>query len=241
MTGPDDLGSFYDETYAHEGEEAEHWRQWRLLNAEIKVDKIVTLWRGAPPRAICEVGCGDGVILAQLSDRGFGEAFDGFEVSVEAVEIAKRNPAFRRIEPYDGQRLPVRRRRYDLGILSHVLEHVPDPRALLAETARACQKVIVEVPLEDNVSARRPSKVAEFERIGHMQRFSRGAMRELAADVGLRVDGEISDALTKEHQQFRTPGRARRRSGRCAKARCAFAPPLARRLFTVHYTALLTR
>jgi SAM-dependent methyltransferase len=241
MTDHDDLGSFYDETYAHEGEEAEHWRQWRLLNAEIKVDKIVALWRGAPPQTICEVGCGDGVILAQLHDRGFGEAFDGFEVSVEAVEIAKRNPAFRRIEPYDGQRLPVPDDSYDLGILSHVLEHVPDPRALLAETARACQRVIVEVPLEDNVSARRPRKVAEFERIVHMQRFSRGAMRELAADVGLRVDGEISDALTKEHQQFLNPGPKGAAKWAVREGAMRVAPPLARRLFTVHYTALLTR
>src|SRR4029077_3028128 len=60
MTDHDDLGSFYDETYAHEGEEAEHWRQWRLLNAEIKVDKIVALWRGAPPPAICGGGGGAG-------------------------------------------------------------------------------------------------------------------------------------------------------------------------------------
>jgi SAM-dependent methyltransferase len=240
MTGHD-LGAFYDEKYAHEGAEAEHWEQWRLLNARIKADKIEQLWRGERPGPVCEVGCGDGAVLAQLADRRFGEEFDGFEVSPEAAAIAARNPLFRRIESYDGHRLPVPDDSYDLGVLSHVLEHVPDPLALLRETARACRRVIVEVPLEDNMSARRPRKVAESHRIGHLQRFARGDMRELAADAGLRVDGEIVDALTKEHQQFLTPGTKGAAKWAVRAGTTLVAPPIARRLFTVHYTALLTR
>ena len=239
MTGHD-LGAFYDDAYGHEGEEAGHWEQWRLLNARIKVDKIVRLWRGEPPRTVCEVGCGDGAVLAELVNVGFGEEFDGFEVSPEAAAIAARNPTFRRIEPYDGHHLPVGDDTYDLGILSHVLEHVPDPLLLLRETARACERVIVEVPLEDNMSARRPRKVAEAHRIGHLQRFSRGDMRELAAEAGLRVDGEIVDALTKDHQQFLNPGAKGAAKWAVRAGTTRVAPPLARRLFTVHYTALLT-
>jgi SAM-dependent methyltransferase len=240
MTG-DDLGTFYDETYAHDGEEAQHWEQWRLLNARIKVEKIVALWRGDPPVAVCEVGCGDGAILAQLADQRFGEVFDGFEVSPEAAAIAARNPLFRRIESYDGLHLPVPDDSYDLGILSHVLEHVPGPLALLRETARTCRRVVVEVPLEDNMSARRPRKIAEAHRIGHLQRFSRGDMRELAAEAGLRVDGEVVDPLTKEHQQFLTPGAKGAAKWAVRAGTTRVAQPIARRLFTVHYTALLTR
>ena len=91
---------------------------------------------------------------------------------------------------------------YDLGILSHVLEHVHDPAVLLAETARVCSAVIVEVPLEDNVSARRPAKRAHALEIGHLQRFSRAEMHEVVARAGLRVSAELSDPLPREVHRY---------------------------------------
>ena len=88
--------------------------------------------------------------------------FDGFELSAPAAELARRAlPDARRIEPYDGSEVPAEDGAYDLAILSHVLEHVPVPGPLLAEAARVAHEVIVEVPLEDNRSARRPEKRAE--------------------------------------------------------------------------------
>jgi SAM-dependent methyltransferase len=236
-----DLPSFYDATYAHEGAEAEHWEQWRKLTARGKADHITALWSGAPPRTVCEVGCGDGAILAELARRGFGETFDGFEVSPQAAALAAHRAELRRVEAYDGEHLPVADLTYDLGILSHVLEHVPDPLAVLREAARACRIVVIEVPLEDNLSARRAGKTAEAQRIGHLHRFSRAQMRALAPQAGLRVHGDMVDALGKAHHQFLTPGAPGAIKWAVRAGALRVAPPLALRLFTVHYTALLAR
>ena len=90
-----------------------------------------------PPRVVAEVGCGDGVLLELMAARGLGESHHGYEISEKAVAIATERLGPGAVERFDGEHLPVADRAYDLGVLSHVLEHVPDPMPLLRETARA--------------------------------------------------------------------------------------------------------
>jgi hypothetical protein len=63
-------------------------------------------------------------------------------------------------------------------------------------------------------------------------------VHRLAADTGLRVARELSDALPLEVHRFHGGGRAKW-AVRAGTLR--IAPPLARRLFTVHHAALLVR
>jgi SAM-dependent methyltransferase len=231
-----DLAEFYDDAYSHTGTEAERWAHWRALSARGKADHVIAL-HPQSPAVVCEVGCGDGALLAELAGRGYGREHVGFEVSPEAARIASGRPELR-VSAFDGEHIPEADGAFDLGVLSHVLEHVPDPAALLRETARVCREVVAEVPLEDNVSARRPAKVAEAQRIGHLQRFSRADVHALAAAAGLRVAGELSDALPLEVHRFHGGGRTKW-AVRAGLLRVA--APLARRLFTVHHAVLLVR
>ncbi|MGH2967779.1 MAG: hypothetical protein ACRDK0_01765, partial [Solirubrobacteraceae bacterium] len=101
--------------------------------------------------------------------------------------------------------------------------------------------VLVEVPLEANRSAARPAKRAEAARIGHLHAFDRGAVRDLLAGAGLRVQGELSDPLPYEHHAFF--GHRRRAAAKWAVRAAAhrLAPRAAERLFTVHYALLARR
>jgi SAM-dependent methyltransferase len=212
-----------------------------------KADHVLALCAraGLRPQSTLEVGCGDGALLCELRRRGFGGRLAGFEIAPAAVAIAREREEIERVELYDGRRLPAQDGAYELGILSHVLEHVHEPAALLAETARVCGAVLVEVPLEDNASARRSAKRAHAAEVGHLHRLSRAAARRIVRDAGLRVAGELEDPLALEVHRFLASARPGVAPQIAASAKWALrtgshrlAPALARRAFTVHYACL---
>jgi SAM-dependent methyltransferase len=239
-----DLIRFYDEAYTADPAQAAIYARWRALGALGKADHVIELCERAEVRAksTLEVGCGDGALLCELHARGFGGTLSGVEITDAAVAIARERAQIESVARYDGERLPYADGSYDLGILSHVLEHVPDPSALLAEVARACRAVLVEVPLEANVSARRSGKREHAAEVGHLQRLDRDAARAIVARAGLEIACELEDALPLSAHRFFAAG-ARARSQATAKwaVRSSLhhvAPTLARRLFTVHYACL---
>jgi SAM-dependent methyltransferase len=242
--GSAELRDVYEQQYAATGDDARRYGAWRQLCAAGKADHVVALIAAlpAPPRTVVEVGCGDGVLLAELARRGVGERRDGFDISERAVGYAAGRPEVDVAARFDGRTLPVADRAYDLGVLSHVLEHVPDPLPLLRETARACAAVVVEVPLEDNLSASRPAAQAGREAIGHLHRFARGDVAELAAEAGLRVAADLADPLPLAVHRFfaESPAARAKATLKATARRAAFsvAPCRAERLFTLHYAAL---
>src|SRR3954463_28894 len=197
---------FYDEAYSQaDPAAAQGYGEWRALSARTKADHVVALLRraGMRPRTLVEIGCGAGSLLAELVARGVAPELAGFDLSAAAIDIARGHdlPGVR-FEVFDGARVPVADRTYDVAVISHVLEHVPEPAPLLAEAARVASWVLVEVPLEANRSAARPAKRAEAARIGHIQFFDRATVRALCAGAGLAVRAELGDPLSYEHHAF---------------------------------------
>ena len=240
----DQLVRFYDESYARQGADAQLYADWRALGAKGKADHVVRLCRQANihPSKILDVGCGDGALLSELRRRRFGQVLEGVEITEAAVRIARERAEIDSVRFYDGAHLEFPDAAFDLGIVSHVLEHVPDPAALLAEVGRACKAVVMEVPLEANISARRESKREHAEEVGHLQRLDRDSAREIVSGAGMRVAGELEDALPLAAQSFFARTSAQKATATVKwGARTSLhllAPPLARRLFTVHYACL---
>jgi SAM-dependent methyltransferase len=238
------LISFYERGYSLPDSDAARYGAWRALSAVGKAAHVIALCRAADlsPASTLDVGCGDGALLCELRRRGFGGRLTGLEITEAAVAIAGERAEIDAVERYDGEHVPAPDASYDLGILSHVLEHVTDPAALLAEVGRVCRAVVIEVPLEANISARRDSKREHAHEVGHLQRLDREAMRGLIARAGMRRVGELEDPLSLEvHRFFATSGAARARSTLKWAARAGLhtaAPGLARRCFTLHYAAL---
>jgi SAM-dependent methyltransferase len=239
-----DLKGLYEEHYSAGGDDALRYGAWRALGAKGKADHVVALARALPavPRRVVEVGCGDGALLEELGRRRFGDVRDGFELSEAAARLAAGRAGVGEVRAFDGERLPVEDGAFDLAILSHVLEHVPDPARTLREAARAADAVILEVPLEDNRSARRASKRDHHEEIGHLHRFSRSSVRQFVDRAQLRVEADLADPLPREVHTFFAESAAQKAKAevKAAVRRSAYtlAGARAERLFTVHYAAL---
>jgi SAM-dependent methyltransferase len=238
------LARFYDAAYSEDPDAAQRHSRWRALGALGKARHVIELCRRAriDPASTLEVGCGDGALLCELGARGFGGRLHGVEISAAAVEIARERTQIESVSLYDGSRLPAPDGAYDLGVLSHVLEHVEEPAALLAEAARVCAGVVLEVPLEDNWSARRRGKRRHAVEVGHLQRLDRRGARALVARAGLSLAGELQDPLPREvHAFFAEDPAARARASAKWALRSGLhrlSPALARRAFTVHYACL---
>jgi SAM-dependent methyltransferase len=241
-----DQTRFYTDAYSQaDADAAQGYGDWRALGARTKADHVEALLAkaGLWPGHVVEIGGGAGSLVAELAARGVAPRFDGFDLSEPAIDIARDHEiAGASFAAFDGECVPAADGAYDLAVLSHVLEHVPDPAALLAEAARVAPLVLVEVPLEDNRSAARPAKRAEAARIGHIQFFDRAAIRALVRGAGLEIRAELADPLLLAHHAFGAAGaKARARVALKAGVRRVawrIAPRAAERAFTVHYACL---
>jgi SAM-dependent methyltransferase len=240
-----ELKAFYEESYSRADDGGELYAGWRALSAVGKADHVLALIPIAPssgPARVLDIGCGDGALIAELAGRRPAWTFAGVEIAERAVELARGRCPEADIRWYDGETLPYDAGAFELAVLSHVLEHVPDPVAVLAEAARVAERVLVEVPLEDNLSARRASKQPVAEHVGHIQRFSRSAIATIARDAGLQVTGELSDPLGREVHTFFATSSADRARGTAKwlvrRSVSTVAPAASERLFTVHYACL---
>ena len=230
------VGTKFKENYDsyYEGES-----EWRSLGAIDKARNIQRLCDHISCATVLDVGSGEGSILKRLSELNFGQDLYSVEISQSAVRtIVKRGiPRLRECQIFDGYHLPYDDRRFDLAIISHVLEHVEHPRQLLHEAARVARYVFVEVPLEDTI---RLTPDFVFDRVGHINFYSWKTIRRLIQSCDLKVLSQsVTNPSLKVYQYC---------SGQSGVAKYAIkdfflrtSARIATSLFTYHCSILCTK
>jgi ubiquinone/menaquinone biosynthesis C-methylase UbiE len=207
---------------------------WRELGARDKAANVVRACGAEPHASVLEIGMGEGALLARLCELGFAKELHGVDISPSAVEAtrSRRLVGLVSCEIFDGYTLPHPDRRFDLAILSHVLEHVEHPRRLLSEAARVARSVVVEVPLEDTWRLPRDFTLGS---VGHINFFTARSLRRFVQSTGLAVETEFVTHPSRALYEFH--GRASGALRYLVKAALLrLSPPLAMRLFTYHAT-----
>jgi SAM-dependent methyltransferase len=179
-------GLYPDEYYGEPGTKFQPLIE-RMVRA-VGERHIAFLSRGLRPGArILDVGCGRGVTLGALADRGF--EIHGQEISAEAARGADARAkiciAQNLVEAnYDAVS-------FDEIIIWHVLEHLPDPRATLEEAHRILKpggRLIVAVPNFSSLQARWSGDAwFHLDLPRHLYQFPLHALQEILVDTGFRV------------------------------------------------------
>lgn len=142
----------------------------------------------ARPTSVIDIGAGTGSLLRTILDRGWHPRVVAVDVQgAMPPALQKRIPDYP-VETWVGDtaHLPFETDEFDLAVLSHVLEHIPDPLPVLLEAGRVARYVYAEIPLEATLGFR---AVAPIRRItgtvvpsgpgGHLHHFSEASFLEL--------------------------------------------------------------
>ncbi|MCL0082946.1 class I SAM-dependent methyltransferase [Thermodesulfovibrionales bacterium] len=173
------LKSNYDEYYKGES-------KWREVGAIDKVKNIIDLCWAIPHEKVLDIGSGEGAVLKKLSDIKFAKELYSIEISVSSVEVIKKRkiPNLIECKLFDGYHIPYKNEEFDLVILSHIIEHVEYPRALLKEAGRVARHIFIEVPLELN--ARLPLNY-KWSTVGHINFYSPKTLRYFLSTTNFKI------------------------------------------------------
>ena len=223
-----DLKAHYDAYYSGTSE-------WRELGARDKAANILRAWGavrpGAPSPRTIEIGCGEGSVLSLLRDADWEVM--GVELSLSGATAARSRGLH--VETYDGGRIPIADNSFDLVVLSHVVEHLENPRLVLREAARIAPWILVEVPL---LYRWRTPRDFVWDDVGHINLYDTKLIRQLLQSIEMHVAWEKVTNVHREVVQYRS-GRAKGLAiWAVREAALRLAPSVACRLFVYHDTLL---
>jgi len=238
---------FYDDQYRSQGTSLVEWLRFCAVE---KVNSIQLCTAGRDVNDVLEIGCGTGAILERMDAVGFAKNFWAMDVSAEAIRVVQSLQIRKLQSAVVGEVKEIGSlfdRRFDLIILSHVLEHLPDPQETLDRALAQADYVFVEVPLESTIGLNLKSWVRALfgcdrkENIsGHIQFFSKRTFEMVlqrcsAAILSSRRYVPMSDELLRRNNK----GKFKRRLILCLYS--LFGERLWGILWYSHYAALVSR
>jgi SAM-dependent methyltransferase len=111
--------------------------------------ELARIVRDLAPVGILDVGCGEGYVLSALRGAGIPCPMHGIDLSAQAIEAARIRVPDASFEVIDALALADAGRRYDLVLMTEVLEHIPGPSRMLPILERIAERyVVTSVPWE---------------------------------------------------------------------------------------------
>ena len=189
-----DFELFYDKQPDFEGFRNDAIkREDYTITVDWKVRKLIQLIPdGFKFENILEVGCAFGVLLNNISDRLQLKNRTGIDISGNNIEAAKNLypeckffrgtlEDFIKVIPEE-----IQNRRYDLIVLSDIVEHIPDDLGFMKMVQKMSSYVLLNLPLEKSFNTRN-RQYGEQDPSGHIRCYDEEDARRLVSNAGFDV------------------------------------------------------
>lgn len=174
-----------------DGTYLEHNPSWHEEDSPWKAKQIRNIIKknALNPKRICEIGCGAGEILKQLSEQyADNKEFYGYEVSPQAFELcdkkSKKNLTFKLSDLFEDDA-----EYFDIVMAIDVFEHVEDYFNFLRKLKKKAEYKIFHIPLDLSVQTvlRSSPILKERKSVGHIHYFTKETALETLKDTGYEV------------------------------------------------------
>lgn len=164
---------------------------WHAEDSPWKAKQIIKIIErnDLDPRRICEVGCGAGEILNQLSEYfDDGREFFGYEISPQAFEMCKKKSK-ENLNFFLQDIFEVENVHFDIVMAIDVVEHVEDYFDFLRKIKGKGDYKIFHIPLDLSVqTVLRSSPLMRFRKIiGHIHYFTKAIALEALRETGHKI------------------------------------------------------
>lgn len=150
------------------------------------------LERVHPTDSVLDLGCKNGYMSNYLAEKAAHVV--GIDHDPEAISTARIQYQRGNLEFHEGDAVDLlknRNMRFDVLILSHILEHIDDPGEFLACFKHHFLRIYIEVPDFDRyyLNHYRKDRGVKliYSDIDHISEFDRYELRELLARAGLKI------------------------------------------------------
>ncbi|MER8778852.1 class I SAM-dependent methyltransferase [Mesorhizobium sp. M0977] len=226
-----------DHNSHYEGTYSDSEKHWKKICAVEKGDNICFMLPNRTYETALEVGCGTGAVLFELAKKNVFKSLHGVDV-IDPNQHTEDIPQNVSMSKYDGSQLPFPDKSIDVVYASHVIEHVMEPRHLLAEIARVAKSwIYIEVPCELHARTSRKALQSTLN-IGHINCFCPASFMILLQSTGLDVAKmEVFDHGFAAHRFYTSPAKAAVKMA-LRRALISINRNLATKVFTYHCGAL---
>jgi 2-polyprenyl-3-methyl-5-hydroxy-6-metoxy-1,4-benzoquinol methylase len=186
--------------------EADRTRRTALSELPLQHQRMVllqaeTCLRLAPKRCrVLDIGCGEGLLMEQLATGGI--QCQGIDPSVEATQFAQKAGlnVVRGYFPHPDIHGP-----FDVVNMSHVLEHIADPKVLLRDVACIAPggHLVLTQTNYRGVIPRTFDKWYGWCPEGHFWHFTPKALRSLLQEAGFTVESVTQLSMTHQSRRHK--------------------------------------
>ena len=163
--------------------EAEKKPIWGDIREKVLVE-LISQYISRRDRIILDVGCGSGFLLNSLKKNNGAEVF-GLDISHKRLLSVKDKVAGCVLIEGASEELPVKKGKFDLIVLSEVLEHLNDYTQALRELVDAAKHhVVITVPNDQKtVNIKCPNCGFEHFLDGHVNTFSVPKIKNICSNL----------------------------------------------------------